>query len=130
MYRQTEGLSIQFAMCLECALLCCLYLCIVLYSGNKCGTLRMQVVDLLIAMANAAAHSPRANLILDPFPSVVDPADHDRLAMDPKVGTALYLALCTLYLVPWSLVLPQLCCVCLCGCTTFLQQERSSCTLV
>ena len=45
----------------------------------------MQVVDLLVAMANAAAHSPRVNLILDPYPSIVDPSDHDRLAMDPKV---------------------------------------------
>ena len=48
-------------------------------------TLILQVVDLLIAMANAAANSPRVNVILDPFPSIVDPAIPDRLAMDPKV---------------------------------------------
>ena len=45
----------------------------------------LQVVDLLIAMANAAANSPRANLILDPYPSLVDPDNPHRLAMDPKV---------------------------------------------
>ena len=45
-----------------------------------------QVVDLLIAMANAAAHSARANLILDPYPSVVDPVNPHQLAMDPKVS--------------------------------------------
>ena len=43
------------------------------------------MVDLLIAMANAAALSSRANLILDPYPSIVDPDDPHRLAMDPKV---------------------------------------------
>ena len=42
-------------------------------------------MDLLIAMANAAANSPRANLILDPYPSIVDPENSHRLAMDPKV---------------------------------------------
>ena len=47
--------------------------------------LSLQVVDLLIAMANAAALSSRANLILDPYPSIVDPDDPHRLAMDPKV---------------------------------------------
>ena len=40
---------------------------------------------MLIAMANAAANSPRANLILDPYPSIVDPENPHRLAMDPKV---------------------------------------------
>jgi poly [ADP-ribose] polymerase 6/8 len=47
--------------------------------------IHIQVVDLLIAMANAAANSPRANLILDPYPSIVDPENPHRLAMDPKV---------------------------------------------
>lgn len=49
---------------------------------NHCD---LQVVDLLIAMANAAANSSRANLILDPYPSIVDPDNPHRLAMDPKV---------------------------------------------
>jgi len=42
------------------------------------------VVDLLIAMANAAANSGRANIILDPFPSLVDPENPNKLALDPK----------------------------------------------
>lgn len=42
------------------------------------------VVDLLIAMANAAAASQRAVDILDPYPSVVDPVCSTRLALDPK----------------------------------------------
>lgn len=44
-----------------------------------------QVVDLLIAMANAAAQSARCNLILDPYPSIVDPKNTSQLALDPKV---------------------------------------------
>lgn len=44
------------------------------------------MVDLLIAMANAAACSGRAELILDPYPSIVNPSDHNILAMDPKVA--------------------------------------------
>lgn len=44
-----------------------------------------QVVDLLIAMANSAAHSSRADLILDPFPSIVDPGNINTLALDPQV---------------------------------------------
>ena len=46
----------------------------------------LQVVDLLIAMVNAAAHSPRCEIILDPFPCVVDPDNSARLALDPAVG--------------------------------------------
>jgi poly [ADP-ribose] polymerase 6/8 len=42
------------------------------------------VVDLLIAMANSAAHSPRAGVILDPFPSIVDPSNVNVLALDPQ----------------------------------------------
>ena len=42
-------------------------------------------MDLLIAMANSAAHSPRAAVILDPFPSIVDPSDVNVLALDPQV---------------------------------------------
>lgn len=42
------------------------------------------VVDLLIAMANAAANSSRCELILDPYPSIVDPNDSALLALDPK----------------------------------------------
>ena len=45
-----------------------------------------QVVDLLIAMANAASISQRARIILDPYPSIVDPSDHSSLVMDPKVS--------------------------------------------
>ena len=44
-----------------------------------------QVVDLLIAMANAAANSSRVQIILDPYPSIVDPLKRSELAMDPKV---------------------------------------------
>ena len=44
-----------------------------------------QVVDLLIAMANSASCSSRADLILDPYPSVVDPDDADVLALCPQV---------------------------------------------
>lgn len=46
----------------------------------------VQVVDLLVAMVNAAAHSTRCELILDPFPSIVDPDDSGKLALDPAVG--------------------------------------------
>ncbi|KAL5481314.1 hypothetical protein EMCRGX_G021450 [Ephydatia muelleri] len=42
------------------------------------------VIDLLIAMANAAAGSARAQMILDPYPSIVDPDHPDQLALDPK----------------------------------------------
>jgi hypothetical protein len=45
-------------------------------------------VDLLIAMGNAAASSSRCNLILDPYPSVVDPDNTAVLALDPKVREA------------------------------------------
>ena len=44
-----------------------------------------QVVDLLIAMANAAATSPRAKVIFDPFPSIVNPEKPDELVLEPKV---------------------------------------------
>jgi len=44
-----------------------------------------QVVDLLIAMANAAVCSSRNNLIFDPYPSIVDPHNPNLLALDPKV---------------------------------------------
>ena len=36
-------------------------------------------------MCNAAAISSRASIILDPYPSIVDPANPHRLAMDPAV---------------------------------------------
>lgn len=36
-------------------------------------------------MCNAATNSNRASLILDPFPSIVDPSNPHRLAMDPSV---------------------------------------------
>lgn len=42
------------------------------------------VVDLLVAMANSAAHSSRAGNILDPFPSIVDPNSVNVLALDPQ----------------------------------------------
>lgn len=53
---------------------------------KNCCLQILQVVDLLIAMANAAAHSCRANLIFDPYPSIVDPDNPNRLAIDPKVS--------------------------------------------
>ena len=49
-----------------------------------------QVVDLLIAMANSAAHSSRAGIILDPYPSIVDPANINKLALDPQVNITQY----------------------------------------
>lgn len=36
-------------------------------------------------MCNAASNSSRAQLILDPYPSLVDPSNPERLAMDPSV---------------------------------------------
>jgi len=43
------------------------------------------VVDLLVAMARAAVQSTRKKLIFEPYPSVVDPKDKDRLAFTPEV---------------------------------------------
>jgi len=43
------------------------------------------VVDLLVAMARAAAASRRRELIFEPYPSVVDPKDKSRLAFTPEV---------------------------------------------
>lgn len=37
-------------------------------------------------MCNAATRSSRASLILDPYPSIVDPQNSQRLAMDPAVS--------------------------------------------
>ena len=45
---------------------------------------------MLIAMADSAAHSPRAGIILDPFPSIVDPSDVVVLALDPQVYIHIY----------------------------------------
>ena len=42
-----------------------------------------EVVDLLIAMANAAVCSKRRNVIFDPYPSIVDPNKPHLLALDP-----------------------------------------------
>ena len=42
-------------------------------------------------MANAAAVSARAQLILDPYPSIVDPDHPDQLALDPKVNFSMAL---------------------------------------
>ena len=41
------------------------------------------VVDLLIAMANAAVCSERRDIIFDPYPSIVDPNKPHLLALDP-----------------------------------------------
>jgi len=45
-----------------------------------------KVVDLLVAMAKAAAQSNRRQLIFEPYPSVVDPNDKSRLAFTPDVS--------------------------------------------
>ena len=37
-------------------------------------------------MCNSAATSNRAQLILDPYPSIVDPSNSQRFAMDPAVS--------------------------------------------
>lgn len=42
------------------------------------------VVDLLVAMANAAVCSSRNSIIFDPYPSIVDPHNSNFLALDPK----------------------------------------------
>ncbi|XP_065910990.1 protein mono-ADP-ribosyltransferase PARP6-like [Dysidea avara] len=42
------------------------------------------VVDLLIAMANAAVCSGRKDVIFDPYPSIVDPSNPNLLALDPS----------------------------------------------
>lgn len=41
------------------------------------------VVDLLLVMAKMAAHSPRWELIFDPYPTVFDPQDPRRKVLDP-----------------------------------------------
>ncbi|XP_071492772.1 protein mono-ADP-ribosyltransferase PARP6-like [Diadema antillarum] len=43
-----------------------------------------EVVDLLVSMVVAAVKSRRRQLILDPFPSVVDPKNSKELAFSPK----------------------------------------------
>ncbi|XP_041464082.1 protein mono-ADP-ribosyltransferase PARP6-like [Lytechinus variegatus] len=43
-----------------------------------------EVVDLLVSMVLAAVKSRRRQLILDPFPSVVDPKNSKELAFSPK----------------------------------------------
>ncbi|XP_066273404.1 protein mono-ADP-ribosyltransferase PARP6-like isoform X3 [Branchiostoma lanceolatum] len=43
-----------------------------------------EVVDLLLAMVKASSHSPRKDLILDPFPSVVDPDNAKEMVLSPK----------------------------------------------
>ena len=40
---------------------------------------------MLVAMARAAANSLRKNAIFEPYPSVVDPDDKNRLAFTPEV---------------------------------------------
>ena len=45
------------------------------------------MVDLLIAMANAACRSSRQKLIFDPYPTVVDPTKPSELALNPVVST-------------------------------------------
>jgi hypothetical protein len=42
------------------------------------------VIDLLICMLKAAAFSGRTDRILSPYPSVVDPRDPKKLALNPK----------------------------------------------
>lgn len=43
-----------------------------------------EVVDLLITMTKAASKHSRKHIILDPFPTVVDPTDPNNLALNPK----------------------------------------------
>ncbi|KAH3763404.1 protein mono-ADP-ribosyltransferase PARP6 [Pelomyxa schiedti] len=42
-----------------------------------------EVIDLLVCMATAAAHSARADMIFDPFPLVFDPDNQKRKVLDP-----------------------------------------------
>ena len=46
----------------------------------------LQVIDLLLTMARTACLSNRKELIMDPYPSVVDPENPNRLIFDPKVS--------------------------------------------
>ena len=55
-------------------------------------TFFFQVVDLLIAMANAACRSSRREIIFDPYPTVVDPLNPTELALNPKVIFWLFIA--------------------------------------
>ncbi|XP_062873698.1 protein mono-ADP-ribosyltransferase PARP8 [Trichomycterus rosablanca] len=43
-----------------------------------------QVVDLLVSMCRSALESPRKVVIFEPYPSVVDPSDHQSLAFNPR----------------------------------------------
>lgn len=43
-----------------------------------------EVVDLLITMARAACFSERNSLIFTPFPNIVDPDDHNKIAVSEK----------------------------------------------
>ncbi|XP_070542416.1 protein mono-ADP-ribosyltransferase PARP6-like [Ptychodera flava] len=43
-----------------------------------------EVVDLLVAMANAAVRSARKELIFDPYPMIVDPQNPREFAFNPK----------------------------------------------
>ena len=40
---------------------------------------------MLVAMARAAANSNRKDIIFEPYPSVVDPANTNQLAFSPEV---------------------------------------------
>ena len=44
-----------------------------------------QVVDLLVVMGKAACNSARKETIFDPYPTVVDPNNPQKLAMSPNV---------------------------------------------
>ncbi|XP_077862205.1 protein mono-ADP-ribosyltransferase PARP6-like, partial [Saccoglossus kowalevskii] len=43
-----------------------------------------EVVDLLVAMANAASRSSRRDLIFDPYPMICDPLNPKEFAFNPK----------------------------------------------
>ena len=44
-----------------------------------------EVIDLIVAMAKAAANSQRSNSILSPFPSIFDPNDGNIMILNPDV---------------------------------------------
>jgi poly [ADP-ribose] polymerase 6/8 len=43
-----------------------------------------EVVDLLVCMASAAAHSPRCNIIFNPFPLIFDPDNPKKQILSPE----------------------------------------------
>jgi len=50
-----------------------------------------EVVDLLVCMASAAAHSPRCNIIFNPFPLIFDPDNPKKQILSPERPVSCFL---------------------------------------